>query len=289
MAVGGIDDDHVGPGLDQGGHALLRPLAHADRGADAKPPVLVLARVRVLGGLEDVLHRHEAAQLPVAVDHQHALEAVAMHERLGFLEARAFLDGHQLVARRHDVLHRLVEVVLEAQVPVGDDADHALAVEDRKPGDAVLAGDLGDLAHGHVRRDGDGLLDDAALEALDLGHLRALGGGRHVLVHDADAPLLRQRDRQARLGHGIHGGRQQRDVQLDAAGEAGGEADFAGKDVRVGGNEQYVVESERLLDDAHLKPSSQNEIIPIGPYPDNRAGTPRVKAKRSIDVRVDSR
>jgi hypothetical protein len=41
----------------------------------------------------------------------------------------------------------------------------------------------------------------------------------------------------------------------------------------VGGNEQDVVESERLLDDAHSgKPSSQNEIIPMPPFP-NKSGT----------------
>jgi CBS domain-containing protein len=166
-------------------------------------------------------------------------------------EERALLHRHELVARRHDVLHRLVEVGLEAQVAVGDDADDALAVEHRQARDVVLARELEHLAHRHGGRDGDGLLHHAALEAL---HLRDLGGlrlGRHVLVDDADAALLRERDGEARFGHRVHGGREERDVELDRPGEAGGEADFAGEDGRVGGNEQDVVESERLLDDAH--------------------------------------
>jgi hypothetical protein len=38
----------------------------------------------------------------------------------------------------------------------------------------------------------------------------------------------------------------------------------------VGRNEQDVVERERFLDDAHYKPSPQNEIIQMASNPDNR-------------------
>ena len=80
----------------------------------------------------------------------------------------------------------------------------------------------------------------------------------------------------------------ERDVQLDRAGEAGFEADFAGQDGRVGGNEQDVVERERLLDDAHSQnPSSQNEIIQTRPTPDNRAAPRRGPVRGFIDARVD--
>ena len=85
MAVGGVDDEHVGAGLDQRGDALLGALAHADRRADAQLAVRVLAGVRVLAFLQDVLHRDQAHQLEVLVDHQHALEAVLVHEPHRFL------------------------------------------------------------------------------------------------------------------------------------------------------------------------------------------------------------
>ena len=63
MAVRRVDDDHVDAGLDQRLDALLGVAAHADRRADAQPAVLVLAGVRMLGRLEDVLDRDQAAQL----------------------------------------------------------------------------------------------------------------------------------------------------------------------------------------------------------------------------------
>ena len=63
MAVRGVDDDHVDARRDQRFDALLGAVADADRGADAQPPELVLAGVRMLGRLQDVLDGDEAAQL----------------------------------------------------------------------------------------------------------------------------------------------------------------------------------------------------------------------------------
>ena len=87
MAMRGVHHDHVHARLDQRFDALLGALAHADRSADAQPPQAVLAGVGMLGGLEDVLHRDQAAQLEILVDHQHALEAVLVHERQRFFAA----------------------------------------------------------------------------------------------------------------------------------------------------------------------------------------------------------
>ncbi len=53
---------------------------------------------------------------------------------------------------------------------------------------------------------------------------RACASDRHVLVDDADAAFLRDRDREARLGDRVHRGRHDRQVQPDAARELGAEA-----------------------------------------------------------------
>ncbi len=65
-------------------------------------------------------------------------------------------------------------------------------------------------------------------------------------MNDADAALLRQRDRQARFRDGVHGGADDREFQFDAIGQAGGGADFGGQDVRLQRNDQDVVESIRV-------------------------------------------
>src|SRR6185503_14332687 len=138
-------------------------------------------------------------------------------------------------------------------VAVCDDAHHASRrVDDRQPRDAVLAREPQDVPYLHVGTDGDRILDDAALEALDLRHLGGLRLGRHVLVHDADAALLRDRDREPRLGHRVHRGGDDRDVEGYAAGEAGLETDFTREDGGVGGDQQDIVEGQGLLRHSHV-------------------------------------
>jgi hypothetical protein len=125
---------------------------------------------------------------------------MSMHQLLGILQLGAFGYGHQPVALGHDLGDRLVEVGLEPEVAVGDDADDLPAVDNRQPGNLVLLDEREHLAHRHRGRDRDRVLDHTALEALDLGHLGGLCLGRHVLVHDAESAFLRDRDGQPRLG-----------------------------------------------------------------------------------------
>ena len=174
-----------------------------------------------------------------------------VHQAARLFQAGILLDGDQPLARCHDVLDRLIQIILEAQIAIGDDADYQLALHHRQTGNLVLARQTDHAAHRHVRRDRDGILDHAAFESLDLGDLGRLCLGRHILVDDADAALLRQRDRQARLGDGIHRRGQQRNVQIDVAGKLGAQADFARQHIGVGRNEQDVVKGQSFLDDAH--------------------------------------
>jgi hypothetical protein len=251
MAVGGIDHDHIDAGLGQQFDALLGALADADRGADAQVPLLVFAGQGVLAGLEDVLDGHQAAQLEAGIDHQHALQAMLVHQGLGFLGRAAFADRDEPVARCHDVAYRLIQVGLETGVPVGDDAHHDAVIHHRQAGNAIAARQGEHFAHAHGRRHGDRVLQHAGFETLDLGHFGGLCLGVEVLVHDADAAFLGQGDGQAGFRHRVHGGGKQRQVELDLAGKAGSEADVAGEDRRVGGYQEDVVKRQRLLEQSH--------------------------------------
>ena len=96
---------------------------------------------------------------------------------------------------------------------------------------------------------GDRVLDHTTLELLHPAHLLRLLGNGHALVDDANAALLGQRNGEARLGHGVHGRRHQRNVQLDAAGETGTQRHITGNHVGVPGQQQYVIEREGFLGD----------------------------------------
>ena len=108
---------------------------------------------------------------------------------------------------------RLLDVVDEAQVAVGEDADQpAAVVRDRHAGDVVALHDPQGVAH---RRSGGSVTgstimpDSRALDLVDLGHLVL---DRQVAVDDAEPSCAGQGDRQAGLGDGVHGGGDDRDV-----------------------------------------------------------------------------
>ncbi len=137
MAVRRVDDEDVDPG----GHERRRSLApvwpRADGSADAQAPLLVLDGLRVLVGLEDVLDRDEADQTPLGIDDEELLDAVLVEEALGLVDVDARRNGHELL--RHQRAHRLVEVLLEADVARRQDADGPLALDDGNAADVVLA------------------------------------------------------------------------------------------------------------------------------------------------------
>ena len=77
-----------------------------------------------------------------AVDHQHLLDAVLVQQREHFFLRRVLAHGDQALLRRHDRRHRRVELRLEAQVAVRDDADHLEPSHHRHAGDVLGARQL---------------------------------------------------------------------------------------------------------------------------------------------------
>ena len=233
VAVGGIDHHHVHAGSHQALEPFMAVAAGADGSANAQLADAVLGGFGVGVGLQDVLDGHETAQLEGVVDDQHAFETVLVHELLGVIQAGPLGHGDEPLARGHDVAHRLVEFGLEAQVTVGDDADHlpAATLDHGQTGDAVLAGDGDDLAHGHLGGDGDGVAHHAGLVALDRQDLGSLLLGLEVLVDDADAAQLGHDDGHAAFGDGIHRRRDERDVEADFPGQARAQGCVTGDEV----------------------------------------------------------
>ncbi len=219
MAVGGVHHQYVDAGLHQRPHPVLGVAAGAHSRADAETALIVLAGVGLVGGLLDVLDGNHAAQLEVAVDHQHLLDAVLVQQRHHLLAAGALAYRDQALLRSHDGGDRGIQPVLEAQIAVGDDAHQVFAVHHRHAGNLVGAGQLQDLADAGVGRHGDGIDDHPAFILLDQPHLACLLVDGHVLVDDADTTFLRHRNSQARLRHCIHCCRNQRYVQRNTFGE----------------------------------------------------------------------
>ncbi len=193
---------------------------------------------------------------PSVIDDQHLLDAVTVQELQHLFARRVLAHGHELLARRHDLRHRQVQLFLEADVAVSDDADDLVAVGgDRKSGDPLGARQRDDIADRRVRPDGNWVLDDPALVLLDAPDLARLVGGGHVLVDDADSAFLGDGDREAGLGDRVHRRGHERQVEPDAAGQLRRQVDLARQYVRVRRYEQDVVEGECFLDDSHIRHS----------------------------------
>ncbi len=237
----GIDDDHVHARRGQQFDALLGVAANPDRRADQQARGRILGGVGVVGFLLDVLDRDQAAQLEAVVDHQDLLDAVAMQQLQHFLVAGAFAHGDQAILLGHDVADRIVELLLEAHVAAGDDADQLAAVDHRHAGNVARAGQFQHFADGRLRTDGERLGDHPGFELLDLGHFRRLLRRGQVLVDDADAAELGHGHREAVFGHRVHRRRQDRQFQAQVAGQPGFQADVLRQDDRMGGDERNVV------------------------------------------------
>ena len=135
----------------------------------AQPAQAVLARVRVLDHLLDVFDRDEALQHEALVDDQKLFDLVTMEELARLLERRADRDGEQRIAR-HDLGDRPIEVRLEAQVAVREDADEpaflAAILRDRHARDPVLLHQLERFEDAVLGRERDRVDDHSALGAL---------------------------------------------------------------------------------------------------------------------------
>ena len=96
--------------------------AAADRRGHAKPAVLVLVGVGMLAALEDVLDRDEPLEHALGVHHRQLLDPMPGQDPLGLVQPGADRRGDQLLLG-HRLADRLVEVALELEIAVGDDAD----------------------------------------------------------------------------------------------------------------------------------------------------------------------
>ena len=142
MAMGGIDHDHVDPGLDQRLHARFHIGGRADRRADPQAPEAVLAGIGILLDLLDILDGDQPLEETIVVHHQQFFDPGMLEVLLGLFQSGSDLHGHQ-VALGHPGRDRQIEIGLEAQVAVGQNADQlAVGLGDRHAGDAVALHDI---------------------------------------------------------------------------------------------------------------------------------------------------
>ena len=248
VAVRGVGDQDVHAGLDERGGAVPGVAEVADRGADHEPAVRVLGGVGELLGLHEVLDGDEPGQpalasstsgsrsrlcwRSMAVASSCEMPTGAVISGIGVMTSSTLVVPHSATGTKRR--SRLV------MMP----SRRWSAVDDRQAGDAVLAAHLVELLEGGVRADRHGVGDHAGLGALDEVDLVGLVLDGEVAVQHAEAALAGHRDGHARLGDGVHRGRQQRDRDVQIAGQPGAGVDVGRHDVGLAGQQQDVVEGQ---------------------------------------------
>ena len=206
MAVGGVDDDHVNLGIDQGFGAGEAGIAHRGRRRHPEAPGGILGRVRVIHCLFNILDRDQPDAAKRIIDHQQFFDPASMEQT-----ARFFLPGAERhggkVFGRHQLTHGLRRVFGKAHIAVGQDTDQfAIAVGHGNAADPVQLHQRLRIAQRGIGADRDRVDHHPAFVPLDRAHGGALIGHFKIAVQHADAAQLRHCNRHIGFGHGIHCG-----------------------------------------------------------------------------------
>jgi hypothetical protein len=240
---GGVDEDGIGTGGEQGLAAIHAVIADTDGGTDAELAVGVLGGVGEHLALHDILLGDEAGELASGIDEREFFDAVRVENFERVLVAGLRRAGGQTGTRRHDGGHGRGFIVDVPHVTAGDHADEdAAGVDDRETADAFLVHEALKLAKSRFRRHAVRILDDGVFGALHTGHLLGLKVDGDVPVNDTETPFPSEGDGELGLRHGVHGGRQDRHIEADG-GEFGGDIDISGQHSAVRRQKKDVVET----------------------------------------------
>ena len=219
MAVGRVDHHKVDPHFDQGRDAIHHIGRNPHGRPHAKPAVVVLAGVRVLSTFANVFEGNEPLQVPLIVHHRELFDLMLLKDLNRLVQGRADRNGHQILGGHH-LPNWSIAVELKPYIPVRHDAHQLVGlVHHRNAPDGIVAHHIPGVGHRVVGRNRDRVQDHPIFRALDPPHLGGLVLDRHIFVEHPRAPLPRQRNGHVGLRDRVHGGREDRDIELDVSGQ----------------------------------------------------------------------
>ena len=236
VAVCRIDDDGIDVGLYECTNAIHRVGCDAHSGGYAQAALAVLTGHGLVLGLRDVLVGYQANEFVVIVQDGKFLYLVLLQYLCCCAEVGLQVRRDEVLARHH-LVDGAVDVLLETEVAIGDDAFQvALVIDHGNAADVVFRHQFEGIADAAAQFDGDWVVDHAVLGTLHDGHLAGLLLDAHVLVYDSDASFAGNGYCHGCFGNGVHRCRHEGNLQFDVAREKRLERYRAGKNLGIGGN-----------------------------------------------------
>ena len=243
----GVENEEVRACCEKCARTVGYVSGNADRCAAEKTTLFVLCRVRIAFCLFDVLDRDKTAELAFAVNDRELFNLVVTEDVACFFERRADGNGDEVFLGHHFV-DLYVEVVHEAEVTVGDDADElVVVVNDRHTGDLVLAHELVSFVNVVVRVEEERIGNNAVFASLYSFNLVALHFDGHVLVDNACAAFTCHRNRESRFGNGVHCRTHERNVKCDFLGELCLEGNRVRENIALRRDEKHIVKGKTFV------------------------------------------
>ena len=249
MSVRGVEHKHIHAGGDERGGPGFSFGADADGGADAQTALGVLAGVGILLDLVDVLHGQKPGKLTFLINHEQFFNAVGVQMMLGFLERGSRGHRHQILAGHHVPDESSRQILHKPDIAVSQNTGQLLVPDDGQTRNPVGMHEIQRMLHGVVRVHGNRIEDHPAFRLFDLLDFQLLLFDAHVLMNDAYPAGASHGNGHGRFRHGIHGGGQQRYVQRNGRRQPGRHIDHVGRNFRIGGHQQHIVEGQTLAQD----------------------------------------
>ena len=161
VSVSCVDHQYVDAGLDELTCPVQAVLTHTDGRSTYQSTVFVLGCVGEALLLLNIFNGQQPMQNAMVIDDQKLFNAVLLKSRLRFIKRGSNRCGHQVAG--HDVVHLLIQILLESKVPVGDDTHQFSFHGDGQAADMLFMHDVERFVEGGIRGDRHRVHNQAAL------------------------------------------------------------------------------------------------------------------------------
>ena len=216
--MSGIYHHSIDTCINEGSHTLHHVASDTDTCCYTQTATVVLACQWLVLGLGDILIGNQANQSAFHIDHGEFLDLVLLKDVLSLSESSTD-SGRNKVLSGHHLGNLTIQVLLEAQVTIGNNTNEA-TIGSNYYGNAtnmIFRHQGKDIAHGSVRRSTNGSVYHTVFGTLHLADLMRLSLNAHVLMDNANTAFTSHGNSHLGLGHCIHSSRDNRNIKRNIA------------------------------------------------------------------------